>query len=152
MKWLRNLFKLEPPPPPIQHPLIGELVGSRALNGKVCSWEAANLVDTAIGPLKLRFSAGIDGPTEEQFRRWQEIKDNLPQFRKDADPFIEGWLSDLEPTLAVELVKATEISIGDNPEMMPDWSMRLYLSSRFWALTVDFEDNTATYTDFDRDA
>jgi hypothetical protein len=152
MKWLLNLFKSEPPPPPIQHPLIGELVGSRSLNGKVCSWETAKLVDTAIGPLKVSFSAGIDGPTDEQLRRWHEIRGNLIQFRIDADPFIEGWLSDLETDLAVELVKATEIRIWDDPEVMPDWSIHFYLSSHCWAFTVTFEGDKAAHSDFDRDA
>jgi hypothetical protein len=152
MKWLLNLFKSEPPLPPIQHPIIGELFGFRSPNGNVCSWEAAELIDTQLGPLKLSFSAGIDGPNAEQIRRWQEIEQNLVQFRKEADPFIERWLSNREPSLAVEFVKATEIWIGNDPEGIPDWSMHFYLPSRCLAFTVTFEGSNAAHTDFDRDA
>ncbi len=153
MKWLTNLFKPKsPPPPPIEHPIFGKLIGSRALNGQVCSWETAGPIDTPIGPLKVDFQANEDGPTEQQIKLWQEVLGNLVRLRTEAYPFLEGWLETLDPSLRPEDIDPTKIAFWDEPHDLPDWSMEFYYPSRFWRFQVTFENGKAEHTDFDREA
>jgi hypothetical protein len=77
MRWLTNLFKPKPPPPPIEHHSLGQLIGSRALNGQVCRRETVEPVATSIGQLKVEFEAGSDGPEEPQLFLWLRISGDL---------------------------------------------------------------------------
>jgi hypothetical protein len=122
------------------------------MRGQVCSWESAKTIDTPIGPLKVKFEAGADGPTSHQIKLWQKIVGNLSELKLEAYPFVAGWLGGLDPSLTPDDVEPSAILLWDDPIAMPNWSLQFYLPSRFWRFTVTFEEGRAAHTDFDRDA
>ena len=130
--------------------MLGELQGSRALNGNVCSWQTASLVDTPIGPLIVDFQAGSDGPTEKQFELWNFIVGNLEKLRTETYPFLAGWLEQLDPTMAPEDLGPKMIYVWDAEGSDSEWSMVFEHPPKLWEFTVTFERESAEHTDFDR--
>ena len=151
MSFFSRLFKANPPPPaPILHDGLGELIGSRALNGDVCSWETALPVDTPIGALKVSIEGGHDGPTQQHFELWEAIAENLAQLRVEANPFLEGWLDQIEPETSAESLSPARIYVWEETESEPEWSLIFLHAAKLWEFTVTFVGMNADHTDFDR--
>lgn len=141
MNFLSRLFKPSPSLPSVQHPKFGKMQAVIDYGNGMYYWEADGPVDTQLGNLEPSFDAPVEGPSEVQTNRWQEIVDNYPSHFLNAEHLLRENLAGFGDEGEFDRLKLISVDLHDRPDVEFEWAFAYELPKNGMIYTVLFANN-----------